>query len=110
MSIKCILYTYKYIHAIVAFGPYVPLIGIIIAITEETLKILENVKYNKKTCKKLIDRVQAVELSVKILARRREKNESKFCNEMYYRAFYRLVLNLEEIRNFVHDVSRLSGL
>nr|CAG8532112.1 3828_t:CDS:10 [Entrophospora candida] len=93
-----------------AFAPYVSLIGSIAAITDETLKILENVEYNKKTCKNLIDRIQAVEFSVKILIRRREEHEENFCNAVYYRSFYRLVQNLEDIKNFVRDVSKLNGL
>ncbi|CAJ0834006.1 6788_t:CDS:2, partial [Entrophospora sp. SA101] len=93
-----------------AFAPYVSLIGLIATITDETLKILENVEYNKKTCKNLIDRIQAVEFSVKILIRRREEHEENFCNAVYYRSFYRLVQNLEDIKNFVRDVSKLNGL
>jgi hypothetical protein len=100
---------HTHIH-LIAFAPYIALISAIATITEETLKILENIEYNKKTCKNLIDRIQAVEFSVKILVRRREENEKKFRNQIYYKAFYRLVQNLEEIKNFVRDVSKLSGL
>ncbi|CAJ0625966.1 3292_t:CDS:2 [Entrophospora sp. SA101] len=93
-----------------AFSPYINLINLVAVITEETLKILENIEYNKKTCKNLIDRIQAVEFSVKILVRRREENEKNFRDDAYFKAFYRLVQNLEDIKNFVRDVSKLSGL
>src|SRR5207249_9523752 len=65
--------------------------------------------YNKKSCAALIQRVQAAEVAVQALTRRKQENEKNFRNQTYYYYFEKFVAILREIKEFVQDVTHLSG-
>ncbi|CAG8622703.1 5613_t:CDS:2 [Rhizophagus irregularis] len=79
------------------------------SLTQQTVKAYKSAQYNKKTCAALIERVQAAEIAVQALNRRKQENESKFRKQSYYISFEKFVAILREIRTFVQDVTHLSG-
>ncbi|CAB4412844.1 unnamed protein product [Rhizophagus irregularis] len=89
--------------------PYLPLIAAVASLTQQTVKAYKSAQYNKKTCAALIERVQAAEIAVQALNRRKQENESKFRKQSYYISFEKFVAILREIRTFVQDVTHLSG-
>ncbi|GBC04009.1 hypothetical protein RclHR1_05460012, partial [Rhizophagus clarus] len=92
-----------------AVGPYLPLITAVASLTQQIEKAYESAQYNKKSCAALIQRVQAAEVAVKALNRRKQENEKKFRNQSYYYSFERFVAILKDIKGFVQDVTHLSG-
>ncbi|RGB32703.1 kinase-like domain-containing protein [Rhizophagus diaphanus] len=92
-----------------AVGPYLPLITAVAALTQQIVKAYESAQYNKKSCAALIERVQAAEVAVQALNRRKQENEKKFRNQAYYYNFERFVAILREIKGFIQDVTHLSG-
>ncbi|CAB5209047.1 unnamed protein product [Rhizophagus irregularis] len=92
-----------------AVGPYLPLITAVASFTQQIVKAYESAQYNKKSCAALIERVQAAEVAVQALNRRRQENEKNFRNQSYYYNFERFVAILREIKGFVQDVTHLSG-
>ncbi|CAG8547433.1 815_t:CDS:2 [Acaulospora morrowiae] len=89
--------------------PFVPLFAEVSTITKEIIKAYDDAQYNKKSCSTLIDRVQAADIAVQALNRRKDENEEKFKNERFYISFERFVAILKQVRTFVQDVTRLSG-
>ncbi|GBC04546.1 hypothetical protein RclHR1_05730002 [Rhizophagus clarus] len=92
-----------------AVAPYLPLITAVASLTQQIVKAYESAQYNKKSCAALVVRVQAAEVAVQALNRHKEENEKQFCNQLYYYSFERLVVILREIKEFVQDVTHLSG-
>src|ERR1043165_7612667 len=92
-----------------AVGPYLPLITTVTTITAQTVKAYECAQYNKKSCAALIQRVQAAEVAVQALNRRKQENERKFREQSYYISFEKFVAILREIKGFIQDVTHLSG-
>jgi serine/threonine protein kinase len=92
-----------------AVGPYLPLITAVAALTQQIVKAYESAQYNKKSCAALIERVQAAEVAVQALNRRKQENERNFCNRTYYISFERFVAILREIKGFIQDVTHLTG-
>ncbi|RGB37275.1 kinase-like domain-containing protein [Rhizophagus diaphanus] len=82
---------------------------IIVDTSKFALEAEENAQYNKKSCAALIERVQAAEVAVQALNRRRQENEKNFRNQSYYYSFERFVAILREIKGFIQDVTHLSG-
>jgi len=73
------------------------------------MKDYESAQYNKKSCAVLIQRVQAAEVAVQALNRRKVENEKKFRDQAYYISFEKFVAILREIKGFIQDVTHLSG-
>ncbi|CAJ0899989.1 14216_t:CDS:2 [Entrophospora sp. SA101] len=88
-----------------SFSNYLPIIGIISSLCERIIKSYETVKDNKKICGVLIDRVELTHLAVKQLVRAKEENEENFREESYFKAFNRLQKVLENIENFIKNMS-----
>ncbi|CAG8532193.1 16318_t:CDS:2 [Acaulospora colombiana] len=92
-------------NAVSTFAPFIPYVDSIFAVIEEIIKIYDNVEYNKKTCRILVDRVETVNMVIRKLVRRKDE-EKLFCNQDYYHAFIRLDQTLKIIKRFVRDVSQ----
>ncbi|CAI2187052.1 5592_t:CDS:2 [Funneliformis geosporum] len=92
-----------------AVGPFLPLIAAVSTLTAQIVKAYENAQYNKKSCAALIQRVQAAEVAVQALNRRKQENEKNFRNQKYYFAFERFVAILRDIKGYIQDVTILSG-
>src|ERR1051325_4345127 len=92
-----------------AFGPYIPLVTAVTALTAQIVKAYESAQYNKKSCAALIQRVQASEVAVQALNRRKQENEKNFRDQAYYISFEKFVAILREIKGFIQDVTQLSG-
>lgn len=92
-----------------AAQPYLPLISTVTTIITEIFNIYENVQYNKNICSSLMDRVTAAEAAIKTLERRKKNNEKNFRNTNYYITFLKFVDVMERIKQFIKDVSTLSG-
>ncbi|RHZ83968.1 hypothetical protein Glove_86g161 [Diversispora epigaea] len=92
-----------------AVQPYLRLFSTVTTIVTEINNIYENAKYNKKICNSLMDRVNAAEFSIKTLERRKNENEKKFRDEGYFRAFHRFIEVMKNIKQFMANVSTLSG-
>ncbi|CAG8648328.1 13330_t:CDS:2 [Funneliformis mosseae] len=92
-----------------AVGPFLPLIAAVTTLTAQIVKAYENAQYNKKSCAALIQRVQAAEVAVQALNRRKQENEKNFRNQNYYFHFERFVATLRDIKGYIQDVTILSG-
>ncbi|RHZ83982.1 hypothetical protein Glove_86g134 [Diversispora epigaea] len=92
-----------------AVHPYLPLFSIVTTIITEINNIYANAKYNKNICNSLMDRVNVAEFSIKSLERRKNENEKKFRDPVYFRAFHRFIEVIKNIKQFIANVSTLSG-
>ncbi|CAG8796147.1 44813_t:CDS:2 [Gigaspora margarita] len=70
-------------------------------IVSEVMQIYANAKHNKKICASLLVRVNTAKINVEIL-----QLQPRICD---HKAFYRFVEVLKKIKNFMNDVSNLSG-
>ncbi|CAG8492400.1 11671_t:CDS:2 [Dentiscutata erythropus] len=70
-------------------------------VVSEAVKIYENAKHNKNTCDSLLRRVKIAEINVKML-----ELQPRICD---YKAFYLFVEVLKKMKNFMNDVSNLTG-
>ena len=93
-------------EAIVSF---LSLISAVAALTAQIVKAYESAQYNKKSCATLIQRVQAAEVAVQALNRRKQENVKKFRKQSYYISFEKFIAILREIEGFIQDVTHLSG-
>src|SRR5437763_11389582 len=92
-----------------AVEPFVPYIGMVTFLESEMIKVYENAQYNRKICNAFLDRVEAAQLSVKSLQRRKVENEKAFRDEMYYKNFVRFTNVLRKVKAFLEDVTQLHG-
>jgi len=92
-----------------AAQPYLPLISTVTTIITEIYIIYENIQYNKNICSSLMDRVTAAEAAIKTLERRKKNNEKNFRDNNYYKTFLKFVDVMERIKQFIKDLSTLSG-
>ncbi|CAG8620294.1 3068_t:CDS:2, partial [Diversispora eburnea] len=92
-----------------AVQPYLPLFSTVTIIISEINNVYANAKYNKKICNSLMDRVNIAELSIRNLERRKKENEKNFRDEGYYLAFHRFIEVMKNIKQFIGNVSTLSG-
>ncbi|RHZ83970.1 hypothetical protein Glove_86g167 [Diversispora epigaea] len=92
-----------------AVQPYLPLFTIVTTIITEINNNYANAKYNKNICNSLMDRVNAAEFSIKNLERRKNENEKNFRDEGYFIAFHRFIEVMKNIKQFIANVSTLSG-
>jgi hypothetical protein len=88
---------------------YLPLITAVATLTQQIVEAYKNAQYNKKSCAILIQRVQAAEVTIQALDRYKLENEKNFCKQTYYYPFERFIVILREIKEFVQDVTHLSG-
>ncbi|RHZ84068.1 hypothetical protein Glove_86g172 [Diversispora epigaea] len=92
-----------------AVQPYLPLFSTVTIIITEINNTYENAKYNKKVCNSLMDRVNAAEFSIKTLERRKNENEKNFRDPVYFIAFHHFIEVMKNIKQFIANVSTLSG-
>src|SRR5438128_6811433 len=71
--------------------PFLPLTAAISLTINEIVKAYENVRYNRKMCGALFDRVLVAEASIKILERRQKYEGEKFSRQDYYEAFHKFL-------------------
>ncbi|CAG8745568.1 13269_t:CDS:2, partial [Acaulospora morrowiae] len=81
----------------------------VLQIVSEAEKIYNNVKHNKKICASLMDRIDNAEIAIRNLRRNQSVYEKRLEDFGYYKAFHKFVRVLKEIKNFMEDVSNLSG-
>ncbi|RIA93087.1 kinase-like domain-containing protein [Glomus cerebriforme] len=92
-----------------AIGPYIPLIKIVTDLANEIILIYETAEYNKTICDTLVERVISSNNAVNTLQSRKQKNEDKFRNKDYYKAFNRYIYVLKDIKEFITDISNIKG-
>ncbi|CAG8589743.1 17986_t:CDS:2 [Acaulospora morrowiae] len=95
--------------AVSSFAPFVPYVESIFGVITEIINIYDNVEYNKKTCRVLVDRVETVKIVIRKLIRRKDEEEL-FRDQDYYHAFIRLDNVLKNIKRFVREVSQYKNL
>ncbi|RHZ77125.1 hypothetical protein Glove_185g28 [Diversispora epigaea] len=89
--------------------PFVPFIESVTIVISEIIVVYENVRYNKKICNSLMDRVNVAEAAIKTFKRRLSETENfQFHNQEYYKSFIRFVDIMKQIKNFITDVSNLN--
>ncbi|EXX69763.1 uncharacterized protein OCT59_028463 [Rhizophagus irregularis] len=93
-----------------AISPYLPLITVATGLISEIIDIYETAEYNRKICDVLVERMILANNAINTLQSRKQKNESKFRNEEYYKAFNRFIYVLKEIKEFVSDISNIQGI
>ncbi|CAG8565968.1 7224_t:CDS:2, partial [Racocetra fulgida] len=92
-----------------AAQPYLPLISTVITIIAEIFNIYENVQYNKNICSSLMDHVTAAEAAIKTLERKKKNYEKNFRDVNYYKTCLKFIDVMERIKQFIKEVSTLSG-
>ncbi|RIA93093.1 kinase-like domain-containing protein [Glomus cerebriforme] len=90
-----------------AIGPYLSLFKAASALVGEIVALYETAKYNKAICETLVERVIFSSGAIETLKYRKRKNEDKFRNEEYYKAFNRFIYVLTDIKEFVADISNI---
>src|SRR3954454_18835139 len=88
---------------------FMPLFEIAISLINAIMDIYETAEYNQNICEALVGRVKLTENAINALKRRKQKNESKFRDDEYYKAFNRLIYVLDEIKVFTADISNIHG-
>uniref|UniRef100_U9TFU4 Uncharacterized protein n=1 Tax=Rhizophagus irregularis (strain DAOM 181602 / DAOM 197198 / MUCL 43194) TaxID=747089 RepID=U9TFU4_RHIID len=81
----------KVMEQVNVIGSFIPLISLISELTKEIVETYENAQYNKKTCEVLVNRIEAAEVTLKILIREKDEN-----------------LLSQDIRDFCNDITQLS--
>ena len=81
------------------------MISEVAGLTQQIVKAYESAQYNKKSCAALIQRVQAAEVAVQALNRRKQENEKQFRSRIYYNSFEKFIDILKEITRFVQDIT-----
>ncbi|CAG8772861.1 1042_t:CDS:1, partial [Dentiscutata heterogama] len=90
-----------------ALESFFPLLTIATTVISEIYKVYDNAKYNLNICDSLMDRVNAAEVVIKTLERRRAMNEENFKNLEYYKSFIRFIDISGKIKLFIREVSTL---
>ncbi|CAG8498368.1 11053_t:CDS:2 [Diversispora eburnea] len=85
---------------------FLPLISSAFIVINEVNQIYDNAKYNTNICDSLMHRVYAAEANIKTLKRRSNKRST---NKDNYKTFLRFITVLENIRDFIKNVSSLQG-
>src|SRR4051794_36256984 len=93
-----------------AISPFLPLFGVATTLISEIINIYETAEYNRKICDVLVERMIIANNAINTLQRRKQKNESKFRNKEYYKAFNRFIYVLKEIKEFVANISNIQGI
>ncbi|RIA88669.1 kinase-like domain-containing protein [Glomus cerebriforme] len=88
-------------------GPYLPLIQTATNLITKIIETCEDAEYNKKICDALVDRVELTKFSIESLQRRKQKNEKKLRDEVFYNAFHKFIYVLEEINTYTTDISKI---
>ncbi|CAG8437327.1 1775_t:CDS:2 [Acaulospora colombiana] len=97
-------------NAVSAFSAFIPWFEAVTKVIDEILKIQEDTEYNSDTCLILAERVDNVSPAVRSLYRQKEANEKKFLDPGFNRTFVKFHKVLDDIREFIKDVSQLNGL
>ncbi|POG83073.1 kinase-like domain-containing protein [Rhizophagus irregularis DAOM 181602=DAOM 197198] len=90
-------------------GTYLPLIQSATIVINDIIKICEAAEYNQNICNSLLDRVKLTSTAIDSLKRRKQKNENKLRNEVYYQAFHKFIYVLNEIETYTADISKIHG-
>ncbi|RHZ62898.1 hypothetical protein Glove_334g56 [Diversispora epigaea] len=69
----------------------------------------ENIQYNKKIYKSLMDCVLVAKAVVNTLKKRQTEHVKNFRNQEYYKSFIRFIEIIKRIKKFMVDVSSLVG-
>ncbi|RGB35134.1 kinase-like domain-containing protein [Rhizophagus diaphanus] len=90
-------------------GTYLPLIQSAIIVINKIIEICEAAEYNQNICNSLLDRVKLTSTAIDSLQRRKQRNESKLRDEVYYQAFHKFIYVLKEIETYTADISKIHG-
>src|SRR6266542_3693822 len=93
----------------VPFGKFIPLIADVANILDQIVDLYQSAEHNKRICGVLIDRVSAAEAAVRNLEIRRDQNKN-FFNQKNLILLQRLVHNIQQIKRFVNELSKVKGL
>ncbi|POG63239.1 uncharacterized protein OCT59_014261 [Rhizophagus irregularis] len=95
----------KVMEQVNVIGSFIPLISLISELTKEIVETYENAQYNKKTCEVLVNRIEAAEVTLKILIREKDEN---LLSQGYSKSLDKYVNCLKDIRDFCNDITQLS--
>jgi hypothetical protein len=90
-------------------GTYMPLIQTATIVINKIIEICEAAEYNQNICNVLVDRVKLTSTAIDSLRRRKQKNENKLRDEVYYQAFHKFIYVLKEIETYTADISKIRG-
>ncbi|RIA88664.1 kinase-like domain-containing protein [Glomus cerebriforme] len=90
-------------------GPYLPLFQTATNLITKIIETCEDAEYNKKICDALVDRVELTKPAIESLQRRKQKNEKRLRDEVFYNAFHKFIYVLEEINTYTTDISKIQG-
>ncbi|CAG8699513.1 2945_t:CDS:2 [Dentiscutata erythropus] len=93
----------------IPFSKFVPIIGDIVSVTDEITLIYQSAEHNKRISRVLVDRIAAVETSIRLLKIHKDDNK-KFFNQENFVVMQKLSDNIQKIKKFIGEVTQLKGL
>ncbi|CAG8440203.1 1523_t:CDS:2 [Acaulospora morrowiae] len=84
-------------------------INLVSGLVDEIVTSYGKAEYNRKICLVMVDRVDAVSPCVRALHRRLENDEPRFQNRNFRDALIKLHRVLKDIKEFINDISQLTG-
>jgi hypothetical protein len=90
-------------------GVFVPLVSNITRTVHEIQILCETIEYNKRMCATLLERALFAEKLTKALMTRPDYYEEKLKTFEFYKEFQKFTGVIEKIKNFVKNVSQISG-
>jgi serine/threonine protein kinase len=89
-----------------AVGSFMPLLDLASGLIKAVVEVYRTAEYNKKICRALAERVGITTAPLELL-RIRHENESR--DEAFYAAFYKFIYALENIKEYIDDISKIRG-
>ncbi|CAG8472816.1 3743_t:CDS:2 [Cetraspora pellucida] len=93
----------------IPFSKFVPIINDIVSVTDEITIIYQSAEHNKRISRVLVDRIAAVETSIRLLKIHKDDNK-EFFNQENFVVMQKLSDNIQKIKKFIGEVTQLKGL
>ncbi|CAB4441873.1 unnamed protein product [Rhizophagus irregularis] len=89
-----------------AVGSYMPLVEIASGLIKAIVEVYRAAEYNKKICRALAERVGITVAPLELL---KIRHENELRDEVFYSAFYKFIYVLENIKEYINEVSKIHG-
>ncbi len=88
---------------------FIPHLNTAISLATYIMDTYDKAKYNRKICRVMADRVDVAMTSIKLLKRHMNDDIDLFQQTSYYNSFIKFNEILENIKNFVEEISGIKG-
>ncbi|CAG8635132.1 36896_t:CDS:2 [Gigaspora margarita] len=93
----------------IPFSKFVPIINDIVGVTEDITQIYQSAEHNKRISLVLVERIAAVETSLRYLKIHKD-DQKNFFNQENFVVMQKLLDNIQKIKKFIGEVTQLKGL